>query len=790
MAVAIRYEAEVLLRLRESPLCIKPKDLPPREEWMGPPPEPTRPQNKTTNDRGAPLEQGTRRPTAERHVSRNGASSDGIILGPPRMSFSSSTLRGNNGDSDRSERAPRDPEARDRFLRSKIGGDDVSDRFRDARQNDPRRRGDGDRDGEGWSTVKPRKSFGQEGAERFTGRMGGERQKDDRRAKERDEHDSLRDRPRRNMDTDGDEGDAPRRNGLNRGRSEPWFKDNNKTNEGIERSSNRERIDKAKSWRDRNDRERNDRERSDRHERRWEKDRDQRASEREPEWLDEPAEEKSHGHTEADLKKFMETMKASKGGGKAAEKTTEAQPSPAPASFFADPPAVKSAPAVERGPDKFFEAFAGSKLTSLPSTEGDKLEAIQAVKAPAGFDAPTGKSSRFANLFSAQAVPQPSESRGRTEPSTPAAGPPPPNVESVDVQPVQHNNAEKEAFQALLQKLHLPRQGEQQSTPTPPNAGAFTQPPPPPMQNMSQDPIQNLAQALAQKAHVVSPQPSDPYGMDRREEPRLRSVPPGGPEILAPRPMPPPSQPPSARPDQMLQDLLSHRHNAQSQGSGRAEHGSNASRDFLMQLMQSGRHAPEQPRIEQIMRMPQPQRQASLPHFPDREPDFLQQRGPAQRQMRPQGPPGFADEQFRHSEGDGRPLHPTQILQRPPGLDHALQQQQHQQQQQFMQPGQQMPPVQRPMIPPPGLMGQPRNGPVPGMFNPANMPPGVFPPDTIPGPPRNMQPPPGFFGGGPPPPGAGHMMMGGFPGPDGMVFGAPFDGRGGMPPPGAAPFRR
>lgn len=35
MAVSIRYEAEVLLRLRESPLCVKPKDLPPREEWMG-----------------------------------------------------------------------------------------------------------------------------------------------------------------------------------------------------------------------------------------------------------------------------------------------------------------------------------------------------------------------------------------------------------------------------------------------------------------------------------------------------------------------------------------------------------------------------------------------------------------------------------------------------------------------------------------------------------------------------------------------------------------------------------
>lgn len=33
--MAVRYELEVLLHLQNSPLCVKPKDLPPREEWMG-----------------------------------------------------------------------------------------------------------------------------------------------------------------------------------------------------------------------------------------------------------------------------------------------------------------------------------------------------------------------------------------------------------------------------------------------------------------------------------------------------------------------------------------------------------------------------------------------------------------------------------------------------------------------------------------------------------------------------------------------------------------------------------
>lgn len=543
--------------------------------------------------------------------------------------------------------------------------------------------------------------------------------------------------------------------------------------------SNRERIEKAKSWRthdnDENPRQPRNERGNDRFDRRWgDKDRDQRANEREPEWLDEPAEEKNAGHTEEDFKKFMENMKAGRSGPRTSEKAPEAADGPS-----ALPSAVKSAPATEKGPDKFFAMFSETQMGMASPVSGDKPEAAKV---------PAVKSSRFANYFSTQTV----EPRGSTEPPTPAAIPPPPSAGSAGG---QQSDADREAFQALLSKLQLPRPNELQSTPTPPNVGPYAQPasqkPPQQPQHMPQDPIQHLEQSLAQKVHLDSTESAGPYVVDRQEL-RLGSAPPARPEILAPRPVPPPSQPPSARPDQMLQDLVNQRHNAQSQGSGRPEPDSSANAVFLMKLMQSGRQMPDARPIEQLMRHPQPQRQAHIPQFQDREPDFgARERGPAQRQMRPpQG--GFIEEQFRRSDGDGRPLQPIQILQRPPmgppGLDQGIQQLP------WMQPGQQAPPNRQPMIPqpPPGLVANPtRNGPMPAMFN---MPPNVFPPDNIPGPPRNMQPPPGFFGGGPPP-GPGFMPgppgMGAFPGPEGMIFpGGLYDGRGGMPPPGTAPFRR
>lgn len=713
--------------------------------------------------------------------------SDGIILGPPRTNFSS-TSRTAFGDSERNDKTPRDSEFRDRFQRGKMGAIGGDTESRGTRGATFRGRGDSDRDGEGWNTVQPRKSFGQEGAERFTGRMGGDhRHRDDRGLKERDENESVKDNRRRTFDNEGEEGDAPRRNGLTRGKTEPWFKENAaKAVDPAERAMNRERIEKAKSWRthdteDKPGHSRGDRN-NERHDRRWDRERETR-QEREPEWMDEPAEEKNAAHTEEEFRKFMERAR---GGPKPAEKAADAFEGPPglPSFFTADTAAVKSAPAAEQRPDKFFAKFSETAVTTL----GDEK--------PEVGNAPAAKSSKFAKLFGSS---QPVETRGYTEPSTPAAGlPPATNGSGPGDAPA--SDADKQAFAALLSKLHLPP--KQQSTPTPPNVNAYTQPPPPQPppsqpQNAPQDPLRNLEQAFAQRNSLGSPDPPGlSYGLGRPEEPRLRSVPPPRPEIMAPRPMQPSTQPPTVRHDQMLHELVAARHNAQSQGSGRADMPTDQHSAYLMQLMQ--RRIPDQPArpIESIMRQPQPQRQVPMHHFEPEPNAFVREHGPAQqRQMRP--PAGFED-QFRRSEGDGRMMQlqpqPPHILQRqqiPPGLDQGIPPQQ-------LWSGQQPPPVQRqgPMIQPPMQQGGrappglPFGGPVMGN----NMPPNMLPSgDNIPGLPRGM-PPPGFFPGGPPPPGPGFMpppgMGGPFPGPDGFFPPGPFDGRGGMPPPGGAPFRR
>ncbi|TPX07346.1 uncharacterized protein E0L32_010768 [Thyridium curvatum] len=787
-----RYSVEVLLLLKDSPLCTKPPGLPPADEWMGPPPDTFRNQNKPTTERaktydGALLEQTNKRPG---HVSRNSANPDDIILGPPKTSFSSSTTVRNNRLGGDSERGFRDQDSGDRFnFRSRPGdqsdnGNDRSDRFRDGRGSNFRRRGDGDQDNEGWSTVKPRKSFGHEGAERFHGRMGGGDRftRDDRRVRDRDETDSTRERPRRNFDShtrdnEANDGEGNKRNGLARGRSEPWFKDGSGGNTASENRppTQRERIDKAKSWRDRDpdDRPQNsyrDRQHNERgQDRRWNRDQDQR-NEREPEWFDEPAGEKQGGHTEEDFKKFMESMKA--------RNAPKVEDQVADSSSKSGRPQVESAPALETGPDRFFEQFAPSSglEDSAPGSDGQKDSS----------KAKTAKSSRFTSFFSSQ-----EETRRPAEPPAPMAAAPAPNpgLNGLLAAAAQSNSAEKEAFQVLLQKLQ--RQTLQSATP--PSATPFAEPPPPQGLPVSQE--------SRQKSNVASPEPYRQYG-ERRDDPRGRHSQPSFPDLAARGPMPPPpAQPMSARhPEQMLQELIGQRQHAPSQGSGRSDQNASSSQtEFLMKLMQSHRAAPAAPRTEELlMRMPQPQKQVHVPNLADRdsEADYQRER-PMPRQMRSQGPPGLFEDQFSRSENlDSRPPQPTQILQRPPppGLDP---QQLHQN---FGPGGAQLPPPQRgPMIPPPGLAG---SRPMPAMF-PPNFPPGAFPPVPPEGlagppPPRNMQPPPGFFGGPPPPghpgpPGPPGFMpppgMGGFPGgPEGVPF--PFGGRG-MPPPGAdAAFRR
>ncbi|KAI1302951.1 hypothetical protein F5Y03DRAFT_385256 [Xylaria venustula] len=780
--MAIRYTSQVLIHLRDSPLCVKPANLPPAEEWMGPAPDNGRNSqggrtgtDRTRHNDGTPLEQTNRRSGSDRHAPRNSANPDEIILGPPRTMFNSATLSRGAKPFD-SEKAVKDGETRERFpFRPRNGESDTNERFRDRDRDNRanlRRRGDGEQDSDGWSTVKPRKSFGTEGAERFHGRIGErpDRLGGDRRLREGEDRDSNTERPRRNFgefarEKEGDDSDKLRKNGLNRARADnPW---NRETNEATQP---RERFDRSKSWRDRTDDHpdaQHDKPRERQYERRWDRDRDQR-QERDPEWFDEPAEGPAQAHTQEDFKKFMDLMKA--------KTSSKADPAPTLAQDVLNPQeqgdiegtkpkSVKVTHSVELGPDKFFAAF-GQKTVLEGSSNDIKENTAPAPKPKSG--------SRFQNFFSTQ-----EQARSQPEPPTAVSAPP-----IVEMNPLlalagspkastQPDAAEKVAFQALLQKLQ--KQTRQASTPP---SGGFAEPPP------NHD--------FVPKNTIASPGSFQQFGQDPREEamPRVHH----GPEIQLPQPHQP-SQFIGMRPEQqMLHDLIGQRHPNQSLGGNRAEQppsrNSNPNSEFLVSLMQGGRNVPEPQRNEQlIMRMPQPSRPAHIPPTADREPDLQHERGSSQHQtnIRPTGLPSFFDEPTLHRpERETRPQ-PTHILQRPgqgpPGLDQMPPAN-------WMQTGgQQIPnPGGRPMIPPPGLPGSQRPGPLPGNY--PNFPMGGFPhPEGLAGPPpppRNMAPPPGFFSG---PPGfMPHPGMGGFQGPDSLGFG--FDGRG-MPPPGAgAPFRR
>ncbi|PKS09781.1 hypothetical protein jhhlp_004402 [Lomentospora prolificans] len=821
-----RYDTDFLLHLRDSPLCIKPTALPPAEDWMGPPPETFRPQNKTTSERAKPQEGAigsfdlNPRRNIDRLLSRSTTSPEDTAIGSfgaPRAGFPNAGLRGTKSAFD-PDKNNKDGESRGgRFdFRNRNDNDATGDRFRDGRNNNYRRRGEGDQDNEGWSTVKPRKSFGHEGAERFNGRMGGgDRYRDDRRARDRDDADKPNvnrrtyDSAPRDRDAGEDNNEGRPRNGATRGKSDSWFK-NEPPNDGL---TARERIDRAKSWRDR-DRDNDaleDRPSGRTYDRRWVRDRDQKA-ERDPEWMDAPADDKADGHTEEDFKKFLESMKAREGGA-----------SSKPTNQAVEPPAepqkkAESAPAVEPGPDKFFMAFASppSVETSTPGAAPETNDAAAGARSKL-----PGKSSRFTSFFNAaQEEKKPREVAPQQAPMSANGG--------VQLEPnLPAPDEEKVAFQQLLMKL---QKQSLQVSPAPAGPSSFPEPSQAPPAVSSVGPEFPVRAA----ANATSPEPANvPYGANEppTDDPRKR-MPWAMQDIIAPQPMLP-HQTAAARQDQLLQNLVGHRGDSGQRNDSNAAR-NNSNTEFLMNLMRS---QPEAPRTEQMMlRMPQPQKSAPIPHVTERESEFVQnnrfphQHGPQgpqpqlqhqqmsqqqqphpqhpqqqhqqqhqqqQRQMRHQ-PPGFIDEPpFHHGEPEprGPQPQPTQILQRPPpppGLDQ-------------MGPGgpNWMPqgvgvggPQQRPMMPPPGLPGGlSRNIPLPPAMYPPNFPPGGpgFPgPEAMGGmPPRNMQPPPGIYGAPPgffPPPGVGGFQ-GGPPG-DVHGFGGPggpaghFDARGMPPPPG------
>lgn len=673
---------------------------------------------------------------------------------------------------------PKEADSRDRFSFRK-GADGEDDSLRDGRSNNLRvKRGEGDQDSEGWSTVKPRKSFGTEGAERFNGRMGGDRHREERRLRDREDRDTKERAPRgfdtfsRDKEVDHDQDGNGRRNGVGRGRNEPsWFKnDTDQPSLPGDRKSNGDKyVDRTRGWREKErddktgervgtrDREKGE----DRGDRRWDRDRRQ---ERDPEWMDEPADEKKQAHTQEDFQKWKERMKAGNGSTPVEEAPKIDIENSGQASVFGlDRPKVETPLVMDTGPDKFFGLWAQPKHdTGAEPMTGSKKEGV--IKATT-----TGKSSRFTSFFTPHEDPQ----RRQTEP---------PPVPATQQDNNDQSNKEKEDFQRLLQKL----QSQSLGTPSPTSLGTAAL-------QQKQPPIEK--QAVVPPPLQDSVQQYRPERQERQEPPRsaTRESQQALQDLLGQR-QNSLSQPSSSRPEQMLQELVNQRQSALSQSSSRPEQIPNRNAEFLMGLMQNARSVPEPLISEQLMmRMPmQQQSDRQLHQMNDREQEMhreQRERSASQRQRRHEALPAFYDEpmfqrglQPQH-EGNPNPRsqappQPTQILQRPPpGLD--------QMQPSWGAPNPQLPPPmsqQRHVAPPPGLPG----GPSRGMVMPQNMFPPGFPmgaqmggfgppPDGMvgasrnipPPPPGFMMPPPGFMGGPP---------MNAFQGPE-MAYG-PFDGRG------------
>lgn len=723
-----------------------------------------------------------------------------IILGPPKTSFASATSARNAKPSDLPDRPSlnRDSDSRDRYPFRKSDGE--NDRTRDNQRHNLRsRRLDADQDNEGWSTVKPRKSFGAEGSERFNGRMGGDRHRDDLPPMpRRGSRDARDERPARGFDTFSREKDAikesaeetegaGRRNGFGRGRNEPsWFKDKEDSATPAEnRKSNGDRFtDRNRGWRekDRDDKinertserntDRNTDRGGDRNEDRtrgrWE--RDDRRQEREPEWMDEPANEKKRAHTAEDFQKWKESMNAGIMKTPATEEppTKAAPDTSGQNSFFGfDKPKVEAPLVMDPGPDKFLSMWSSPKAdgleTQLPSKKEGPIKA-----------ATTGKASRFTSFF---ATPQEDLPRRPTEPAPPVS-----SIALKEANP--QTDKEKEDFQRLLQKL------QSQSilgtkTPTPP-ANQASQPKPPPQKPMNAQ-LQPLEPFQQYRPGFQEP----PRSGSRESQSQQAALQ----DLLGNRSTA--VSQPSSRPETMVHELVNQRQSAISQGSSRPDQDGNKNAAFLMGLMQNTRVAPEPLRSEQLMMRGPPQSQPSRQQqlMIEREQELLirEQRERVVQRQRQEPPPGFFDDTFlgrgpipQHEPPRSKTQQqPTQILQRPPpGLEQLppgwAQQQREQQLPQTIS-------QRHPLQPPPGLASGPNRGmPMP----PPLFPPGFNmagfgpPPENMLNAPRNM-PPPGFMV---PPPGfMGPPPMSGFPGPEVLGY-APFDGRGG--PPQQGNFRR
>ncbi|KAJ5489133.1 hypothetical protein N7539_004023 [Penicillium diatomitis] len=763
--MARRYEVEELLWLRSSPLVAKPPGLPPIEEWMPQPDTTTQTKQRTPRETNSSGEATTnRRPSffEARHMAR-GSNSEDIILGPPKTAFASSRIGGiGKGSFDLADRPARTGDTddkserfnfRDKFVKDKDG----SERDQDRRDGKSAALGGRRGEREDWNASRPRRGLVPEEQDRKP-RRNGEFDRWENR-------ENVRDLPNERGVRDRDGRPVVKKDGQpTKAKLEgSWFRDEAAHDAGdVEEDKQQHR---AREWR-------RDRHGADRDWTRGAK------LEQEPEWLDSnERDEPRRAHTQEDFERWKERMKAGSGAGQQVPSQEEKKELSAESPVAAHRPESRptdgeifSQPSAHLPTDASMERFFGmlgepkphvpDVASPAPLEQTPKKEPL-----PANATMKSGKSSRFAGLFS----PPPESPSKESVPQGPSLA----NLFEAG-SPANAQDADQEGFQRILKMLGG---GNNRSSNGTPHEDELRQP--------SRQPSMTHPEPQFRPPTNVS-SPRDPLPQ---------------PEYMSPLEMP------------------------QSQALGKEPQA--REREHLLRLMQqvrvgppsghpsqhsspSSSVAPPPGLIPEMMSRPPPGLGAQKgPHFLD-DPPIANMHRPDNEQLRrrvPNGPTpmGYFDEApFVHQAGQGsitpggtrlpqglsQPLLP---LQRPPGLEH---------------------------MPPPGWTGRhvPQgNGP-----SPMGAPPGIpapnrgFPPGMVPmpplrGPPPGMMPPPGYMGG-PPPPGFPNLppnpdvMMGAAPGGQGPfgpgpqgpppssrhlleMFGQPNggDGRGGMM--GPEPFR-
>ncbi|EEH06734.1 conserved hypothetical protein [Histoplasma capsulatum G186AR] len=434
--MARRYQPSELLQLRDSPLVVKPDNLPPIEEWMGPPPDPPL-QKKASNSR----EQSTQQDTANRrsslfesrHISR-GSTSEDIVLGPPRTSFASASrgLGKSNDTTDRSSTKINETDDqkqdrynfRDKFFKDRDVGDRDSDR-RDTKSGLTNGRRAGRDDREDWPGGRTRRTFGTEESERRPRRNGDSERWEMRDHREHPE--GGNDRAPRDKESGRY---PPRRDGQGRGKHDNWFRDG-ETKDSVDGEAEKTPV-RHREWRrgpHGGDRDWN---RSAKHE-------------QEPEWLDSTDRDgPKETHTQADFQRWKERMKAGSVQASQEDKkevsseqmNTESKPRESSKRLDGEIFGTLDPSLMDPGLDKFFGLWSENKQIRdhTPEIIADGNTNIESLPAK------VTKASRFAGIFN-----PPSETANREpEPQT--------IIHTEQVRPAS-TDADQEGFQRILAML-------------------------------------------------------------------------------------------------------------------------------------------------------------------------------------------------------------------------------------------------------------------------------------------------------------------------------------------------